>query len=242
MAAGPDQSLHHRSGRPSSSGAGRPQTHVNLRHTTSRAPTALHTYSEGSILQHSRLASVSYTSNASLAFMNGGGLSPSVMPHGEHQQEAHGASNPEIVPEIIPEDHKQIRQSPLRSSEIIPDDHKQIRQDPHGAGKVKLPALNQCARCAAHATRDGEPGWYHLDVGQEPGLNWWVTKMPRPWREGRNGPIHNIPRTRYACNVCEVWLCKDCFDLRDGCGEQHDDCWDHRPQVRGLCARSITVG
>ena len=245
----PGQSLSRRSGRPSSLGAGRPQTSVNLRHPTSRAPTALlHIHSECSILRHSWLASVSYSSNASLAFMDGGGLSASVM---THQQQVHGAGNPEINPEISPEINPEISpeispeiigQSPLESSERIPEDHHQIRQDPHGAGKVKLPALNQCARCAAHATRDGEPGWYHLDVGQASRPNWWVTKMPQPWREGRNGPIHNIPRTRYACDACEVWLCKDCFDLRDGCGELHADCWDHRPHGRGLCARTITVG
>ena len=51
-----------------------------------------------------------------------------------------------------------------------------------------------------------------MNVSEEDLPNKWVRKMPQPWAEDEHGnPIHNIPRTRWACSVCKIYLCKDAF-------------------------------
>ena len=53
-----------------------------------------------------------------------------------------------------------------------------------------------------------------MNVSEEDLPNKWVRKMPQPWAEDEHGnPIHNIPRTRWACSVCKIYLCKDCFRM-----------------------------
>ena len=49
--------------------------------------------------------------------------------------------------------------------------------------------------------------------------------------------VSNIPHTVWACSVCRVWLCKDCFKMEDVDGKGHPERWDHDNQC--LLAREV---
>ena len=115
----------------------------------------------------------------------------------------------------------------------FPTNHVQINagasKKKNNAGRVKLPTDNTCQRCAQLASRHGMRGWYHVDGRSPSKSNKWVTKMP----DG----VSNIPHTVWACSVCRVWLCKDCFKMEDADGKGHPERWDHDNQC--LLAREV---
>ena len=69
-----------------------------------------------------------------------------------------------LSPSFMPMDRQ--RQATGFEVRAFPENHKQIfngRGKINTAGKVKLPSLNECSRCAQLAQCDGDMGWYHID-------------------------------------------------------------------------------
>ena len=124
----------------------------------------------------------------------------------------------------------QQRQRPPHGHEVkpFPENHKRFKVGDKKFRRITLSSTRWCARCRAVAVhRGGFMGWYY-DDGRE--KDQWVRKMP----DGSN-----VPRSRWGCSICKIFLCRGCFRMEDAEGRPLPDAWDHRATSRGLLARTV---